>query len=137
MGGVLAHLVCIILLQDVNLFGGVTPAHHLLYDKSATGHLANSWFLRLAFCNSFSTCLCLDEGLLWRFVFQCAPPQLSLLPRPSFCLSISLLYLSQMLFHPRLLCHPILLSDGDALSVIASDHHFHFISRDETFFPIL
>ena len=39
MGGVLAHLVCILLLQDVNLFWGVTLARHLLYDKSATGCL--------------------------------------------------------------------------------------------------
>ena len=137
MGGVLAHLVRILLLQDMNLFGRVTLAHHLLYDKSATGHLANSWFLCLIFCNSLSMCLCVDEGLLWRLVFQCTPPQLSLLPQLSFRLSVLLLYLSQMLFHPRLLCCPILLSDGNTLSVIASDHHFCFISRDGMFFPVL
>ena len=78
MGGVLAHLVCILLLQDVNLFGGVTLAHHLLYDESATGHLMNGWFLHLTFCDSLSTRLHIDEGLLWRFAFQCNPPQLSL-----------------------------------------------------------
>ena len=71
MGSVSAHLVCILLLQDMNLFGGVTPAYHLLYDESATGHLMNSWFLHLAFCTSLSTCLHIDEGLLWRFSFQC------------------------------------------------------------------
>ena len=137
MGGVLAHLVHVLLLQDVNLFGGVTPACHLLYDESATSHLMNSWFLHLAFCDSFSTCLCIDGGLLWRLVFQCAPPQLSLLPWPSFHLSVLLPHLPWMLIHPRFLRHPILLSDGDILSVIASDYHFCFISRDETFFPIL
>ena len=78
MGGVLAHLVHVLLLQDVNLFGGITLAHHFLYDESATGCLMNGWFLRLAFCDSLSMCLCIDEGLLWRFVFQCDPSQLSL-----------------------------------------------------------
>ena len=52
MGGVSAHLVRVLLLQDVNLFGGVTLAHHLLYDESVTGHLMNGWFLRL-FLNVF------------------------------------------------------------------------------------
>ena len=136
MGGVSAHLVCILLLQDMNLFWGVTSARHLLYDESATGCLMNGWFLCLAFCNSLSTCLCVDEGLLWRFAFQCAPPQVSLLPWQSFCPSILLLYLSWMLFHPRL-HHPILLSDSDTLSVIMSNHHFHFILRDKTFFLVL
>ena len=78
MGSVLAHLVCVLLLQDVNLFGGLTPACHLLYDKSATGCLTNGWFLCLTFCDSFSMCLCIDEGLLWRLAFQHTPPQLSL-----------------------------------------------------------
>ena len=46
-------------------------------------------------------------------------------------------FLLQMLDHPRCLRRPIFLSDSDVLSVIASDHHFHFVLRDETFFPVL
>ena len=120
----------------MNLFGGVTLTHHFYYDESATSHLTNSWFL-LTFGNSFSMRLCVDEGLLWRLAFQRAPPKLSLLPWLLFWLSISLPYLPQKLIHPRFLHCPILLSDGNAMSVIVSDHHFHFISRDKMFFPIL
>ena len=136
MGNVPAHLVHVLPLQDMNLFGGITPAYHLLYDESVTSRLANGWFL-LTFCDSFSMRLCVDEGLLWRLAFQCAPPRLFLLPQPSFHPSVLLPYLPQMLIHPRFLHCLILLLDGDTLSVIVSDHHFHFISRDETFFPIL
>ena len=78
MGSVLAHLVRVLLLQDMNFFGGVTLACHLLHDESATSHLMNGWFLHLAFCDSLSMYLCIDEGLLWRLAFQCAPPHLSL-----------------------------------------------------------
>ena len=38
-----AHLVHILPFQDANLFSGMTPAHHLLYDESVTSHLVSSW----------------------------------------------------------------------------------------------
>ena len=59
MGGVAAHLVRVLLLQDVNLFGGLTLTHHFLYDKSVTGRLMSSWS-PLAPGTSFSTHLCVD-----------------------------------------------------------------------------
>ena len=61
MGGVSAHLVWILLLQDMNLFGGITPACHLLYDKSVTSHIVNGWFLHLSL-NAFTH--------WWRFVME-------------------------------------------------------------------
>ena len=78
MGGVSTHLIYLLLLQDVNLFWGVTLARHLLYDESATGHLVNGWFLHLTFCDSLSMCVHVDGGLLWRLAFQCNPPHLTL-----------------------------------------------------------
>ena len=109
----------------MSLLGGLAPTHHFLYNESATGHLASGWPL-LVPDTSFSMHLCVDLGLTGRPAFSSV-----LWPR------IPLTFLPWMLDHPRCLRHPIFLSDGDVLSVIASDHHFHFILRDETFFPVL
>ena len=104
----------------MSLFGGLAPARHFLYDESATSRLMSGWSLLIP-GTSFSMHLCIDQGLTGRPAFS------SLL-----WLSFPLPFLPQMLVHPRCLHHPIFLSDGNVLSVIVSDHHFHFISRDET-----
>ena len=109
----------------MSFFRGLAPTRHFLYDESVTGRLASGWSL-LVPDTSFSTHLCVDLGLTGRPAFSSV-----LQPR------IPLPFLPQMLDHPRCLRRPIFLSEGDVLSVIASDHHFHFVSRDEMFFPVL
>ena len=109
----------------MSLFGGLAPTRHFLSDGSATGRLTSGWSL-LVPSTSFSTHLCVDLGLTGRPVFSSV-----LWPR------ILLPFLPWMLDHPRCLHHPIFLSDGNVLSVITSNHHFCFISRDQMFFPIL
>ena len=109
----------------MSLFGGLAPTRHFLYDGSVTGRLMSGWSL-LVPDTSFSMHLCVDLGLTGRPVFSSV-----------LWLRFPLPFLPQMLDHPRCLRRPIFLSDGDMLSVIMSNHHFRFISRDEMFFPIL
>ena len=121
MGSIVAHLVHVLLSQDVSLFEGLALTHHFLYDESTTGRLTSGWSLLIP-DTSFSTHLCVDLGLTGR-------PAFSSMLRPR----IPLTFLPWMLDHPKCLHRPILLLDDDMLSVIASNHHFHFVLRDEMF----
>ena len=68
MGNVPAHLAHVLLLQDVNLLGGITLACHLLYDESATGCLTSGWSLHLIYYTSLSMLSHVGVGLLWSFM---------------------------------------------------------------------
>ena len=105
MGGIVAHLVHVLLSSDVSLFGGLAPTCHFLYDGSVTSRLMSGWSL-LVCDTSFSMHLCIDLGLTGR-------PAFSSVLRPRFLLP----FLPRMLDHPRCLHRPIFLLDGNMLSV--------------------
>ena len=53
--------------EDTNLFSGITLAHHLFYDESATGRLASSWSLHIIYYASPSMLSHVGIGLLQSF----------------------------------------------------------------------
>ena len=113
MGGVLAHLVHVLLLQDMNPFGGITPACHLLYDKSVTSHLMNSWFLHLAFCDSLNMFM-----RWWRFAME-----VCISMWPSSALLITLAIISSKHFATLFLLDIILSKISSSSNLVVGQQH--------------